>query len=274
MAVRDEIILGEGVAIDSGAASAVMRAGSGAIDLLVYGGVYVFVLVRLVVPVTTVVNEALATAVVISSLVVFLVIIPATVETLTRGLSLGRLAVGLRIVRDDGGPVSVRHAFGRALLGFVEVFATFGVVAISASFLSERGKRVGDMLSGTYAMRTRGGRTALPPIAMPPTLQDWAYRADMRRLPDGLALTARLFLGRAGALDPAARYRLGTQIAQELRTYVSPAPPRDHHHEAVIAAIIAGRRDREFVAGQRAERARETATAQVSRLPFGIPDAD
>ena len=38
-------------------------------------------------------------------LVTVMVVLPTTVETLTRGRSLGKLAMGIRIVRDDGGPV-------------------------------------------------------------------------------------------------------------------------------------------------------------------------
>ena len=40
-----------------------------------------------------------------SFIVVFLVY-PTTLETLTRGKSFGKLALGLRVVRDDGGTVT------------------------------------------------------------------------------------------------------------------------------------------------------------------------
>ncbi|MFO7245022.1 MAG: RDD family protein, partial [Actinomycetes bacterium] len=152
MSSVDEIILGEGVAIDSGAAPVTLRIGSGLIDLLVYGAAFVGLL-YFTAPLVARSNEALAAAIVVALVVLAFVVVPASVETLTRGLSAGRLAVGLRIVRDDSGPVTARHAFGRALVGFLEIFATFGLVAVAASMVSERGKRLGDMLVGTYAMR-------------------------------------------------------------------------------------------------------------------------
>ena len=60
------------------------------------------------------------------SVVLCFVVVPAAVETLSRGRSLGKLAAGLRIVRDDGGAIRFRHAVIRALIGFLEIYLTFG----------------------------------------------------------------------------------------------------------------------------------------------------
>ncbi len=272
MSINEEIVLGEGVAIDSGAASVVMRVASGAIDAIAM--LLGFLVVsRVVGPLMMSVNQALGTALAIALTVTWFVGVPALVETLTRGLSVGRLALGLRIVRDDGGPVSARYAFGRALVGLFEVYLSVGVIAVVASFLSARGKRVGDMLVGTYAMRTRGGRKAMPPIIMPFGMTDWAQQADVRRLPDGLALTARLFLGRAGQMSHEARYRFGTQIAGELRGYVAPLPPEGTHPETFIAAVLATRRDREYASGIATQHINAAEFARLSVLPYGIPDS-
>jgi uncharacterized RDD family membrane protein YckC len=272
MSIDEEIVLGEGVAIDSGAASVVMRAGSGVIDAIVmYVGIGAGF--SLLAPLLRSVNEALFTALVIVVPVAWFVGVPALVETLTRGLSLGRLALGLRIVRDDGGPISARYALGRAVVGFFEVYMSLGIIAIVASFMSARGKRVGDMLVGTYAMRTRGGRKSMPPIVMPFGLTDWAHNADVRRLPDGLALTARLFLGRAAQMSPDSRYRFGTQIADQLASYVAPPPPDGTHPETFIAAVLATRRDREYVSGIAAQRINAAEFERLSVLPYGIPDS-
>src|SRR5690606_18020878 len=200
--------------------------------------------------------------------------VPATVETLTRGLSVGRLVVGLRIVRDDTGPVTAPHAFARALLGVLQIFLMSGTVAVTASMLSERGKRLGDMFVGTYAMRTRGGRTTLPPVPMPYSLAEWASTADISRLPDGLALTARLFLGRAAAMDPATRARLGSQIGAQILQHVAPPPPPGTHPETVTAAVLAARRDREYAVALREHAADAQEMARASRLPFGMEDID
>ncbi len=62
-------------------------------------------------------DPALAQAIQIVGTVVALVVVPMTVELATQGKSLGRLAVGARIVRDDGGAVGFRHSFIRRSSG-------------------------------------------------------------------------------------------------------------------------------------------------------------
>ena len=43
-------------------------------------------------------------------LVVTLIVYPVTFETLLRGRTPGKAAMGLRVVRDDGGPIGFRQA--------------------------------------------------------------------------------------------------------------------------------------------------------------------
>ena len=53
-------------------------------------------------------------------LVVFLLVLlgyPVAFEALLRGRTPGKAALGLRVVRDDGGPIGFRHAFVRGLAG-------------------------------------------------------------------------------------------------------------------------------------------------------------
>jgi uncharacterized RDD family membrane protein YckC len=269
----EEIAIGEGVRVNASAASVLMRLASGLIDAAATFLV-LWILSAIVGALASGVNEAAGQAVIFVFVAILLVGIPATVETLTRGYSLGRFALGIRIVRDDGGPVSARQAFMRALVGIGELWATAGTVAFTVSMLSNRSKRLGDMAAGTYAMRTRGTLKALPPVVMPPALAEWSRTVDISRLPDGLALTARLFLGRAGAMHPAPRAELGTKIASRLYPHVSPQPPFGTHPETYIAAVLATRRDREYAAALRQASRSMSENEMLRRLPYGVPDAD
>jgi hypothetical protein len=67
----------------------------------------------------------------------------------------------------------------------------------------------------------------------------------MAPLPDGLALAARQFLGRAASLHPASRAAIGTQLVGGALEHVAPAPPAGHHPETVLAAVLAERRRRD-----------------------------
>lgn len=273
MADEDQILIGEGVVLDSGAAPVTLRILSGALDMLTILVLYAagFGLVAQVMPE---VNDAWARALVILWTVTCLVIVPTLLETLSRGRSVGRWAVGLRIVRDDGGPVSIRHALTRSLLGVLEIYGTLGTVAVTVSVLGARGKRIGDHLAGTYSMRTRGSRKALPPLSMPVGLGEWARTADITRLPDGLALTGRMFLARADRMHVPSRARVGTVLSDRMLTHVSPAPPAGTHPEAFIAAVLTERRDREWVVESARMAHAERAGDALRRLPYGIPDVD
>lgn len=271
--MSDEILIGEGVMLDARPASFASRLLSGLLDAAVLITVlWVVSLLASAVGAGAGANDAALAALAVAVTVGVIVVAPATVETLTRGRSVGKLAVGLRIVRDDGGPVHFRHAIIRALVGIFELWMTAGSVALVTSLLHPRGKRLGDVLAGTYAVRIRGGQRPLAPLVMPPELAGWVHRADIRRLPDGVALSARQFLGRAQDLSPVSRRRLGMELAAQVEGFVAPGPPQGTHPERFLAAVLAERRDREFAqASRQAVRSAEEERL-VARLPHGVPD--
>ena len=271
MQVQDEILIGEGVVLDARPASFATRGLAVFIDLVVLG-VVMWVLILIAATAGQAMDDAALSAFFLALMVTITVIIPATVESLTRGRSLGKLALGIRIVRDDGGPIRVRHAIIRALTGFIELWVSFGGIALIASLIHPQGKRLGDMLAGTYAVRVRGGQRALPPLVMPYELAGWVRSTDIRRLPDGLALSTRQFLGRAHGLHDGSRVRLGSELAAEVERYVAPGPPPGTHPERFLAAVLVERRDREYRhAVTVAAKARSEAVL-LHRLPHAVPD--
>jgi uncharacterized RDD family membrane protein YckC len=262
---------GEAVALDVRAASFATRTVSFVIDavltgLLLWGAVWALS------KAAPTLNEASGTAAIIALVAFFLVVLPALVETWWRGRTPGKWVMGYRIVTDDGGPIHAREAFVRAAAGLFELWLTAGGIALIVSMLNLRGKRVGDYLAGTYAARVRGVRLTIQPVITPPALAHWAAGADIAGLPDGLALAARQFLGRAEQLSPSVRASLGTRLAAAVEPHVAPAPPLGTPPEAYLAAVIATRRDRERAAEQR--RAARTAAllAPAATLGYGISD--
>lgn len=196
-------------------------------------------------------DEALAGAVGILFAILVFVGYPVALETLTRGRSLGKIALGLRVVREDGGPIRFRHALARGLAGLVVDFGVFslftGAVALITSLVSRRGRRVGDMLAGTVVVRERVPAVRVVEIGMPPRLASWAASLALSQLPDALALSARQFLQRARDLDPAVRASMGTGLAQQFATHVSPAAPVGTPAEPYLAAVLAERRRRDGI---------------------------
>ena len=249
----DDLVTGEAVALDLPAASLGSRILSGLIDVVVTGIVLV-VVVLLLLPVAFRTDAALQWVAVVGTMITVFVVLPTVVETSTRGKSLGKLALGLRTVRDDAGPISAQHAFVRALIGFVEIYAFSGAPAFFSALISSKGKRLGDYAAGTYVVRERVTLLLPPPPAMPPPLARWAAGADIASLPTGLAVAIRQFLGRVHQIDPASRQSLGLRLADQARPYVAPAPPPGTPPEAFLAAVVAARRERD-----RARLAREDA---------------
>ena len=256
----DDLVTGEAVALDLPPAGLGSRMVSGLIDvvvtlLLLVAVILVFVTASLQA------DQALGWVAWIGTLITVFLVFPTTVETLTRGKSLGKLAMGLRTVRDDAGPITVQHAFVRALIAIVEVYAFSGVPAFFSALLNSRGKRLGDLAAGTYVVRERVRlRLPLPP-QMPPRLADWAHSADIAPLPAGLVLALRQYLGRLPTIDPESRARIGTRLAQEVSRYVAPTPPAGTPPEDFLSAVLASRRERDSarLAREAALRARLTA---------------
>ncbi len=255
-----ELVTGEAVVLDLRPASFATRALALLLDTVLYVGLWSVSSVLLFGAVLALDEAAAATLVLLVSLL-FILVLPVTVETVTRGRSVGKYAAGLRVVRDDGGPIRFRQAFARGLLAILEIY-TLPFIALLSSLMSRQGKRVGDLLAGSHVVRDRGGVALPPPVVMPPYLAGWAAAADIGRIPQRLALAARGYLGRLPTLHPQAQARLGVALADQVARYIAPMPPPGTAPEAFLAAVLAERTRRELARLTRADAER---TARASR---------
>lgn len=266
-----ELITGEAVALDLRAQSFVLRAAGAMIDYLVYFGSYVAIMLTLLTFATQLgLDDAVLQAVGVAGLVLCIVVAPTAVELLTHGKSLGKLATGSRIVRDDGGAIGFRHAFIRSLTNVFETFMTFGGVAAIVSLLNGRAQRMGDLIAGTYSQNERVSKAVTPVYGVPLELGAWAATADVARMPDALARRVAQFLAQAGGLTPATRLRISRELAHEVSVFVSPVPDADA--ELFLAAVAALRRDREFAALQLEKAGLERLAPVLEGMPRGFPD--
>ncbi len=268
---QPELLTGEAVALELRATSVVLRMAGGIIDYLVYSiATGLLVWLSLSAAAAVGVPDELTTAITIGCIVLGLVLLPAGVETVAQGKSLGRLALGDRIVRDDGGAIDFRHAVIRAFVGVFEIVFTFGGLAVVVAMLNSRAKRLGDLLAGTYSQYERVGAVSAPVYGVPVELTEWASTADVARLPDPLARRIAQFLRQAAGHLPATRERIARDLATEAALFVSPVPGGDP--ELFLAAVAALRRGREATALQ-LERARlDELQPTLAALPHGFPD--
>lgn len=267
---QDEVLTGEAVALDVQPVGFFLRGLGTLIDVLL--GIAVFILFALVT--SWLIGQSLLDVIAlpiltVTILVTVMVVLPTAVETMTRGRSLGKLAVGGRIVRIDGGASGFRQAFIRALVGVFEIWLTVGAVAALVGAFTPRAQRLGDLMAGTYSERTRTPRLPPPAPPVPPALAPWAAVADVARLPDRLSRRIAQFVQNADAMQPPARARLAASLAAETSAHVAPVPAVDG--ETFLRAVVAVRRDRELRALQLEQQRVAALTATASGVPRGFP---
>ncbi|MDO5728501.1 MAG: RDD family protein [Actinomycetaceae bacterium] len=250
--VADDIVVGEGVALDIPSAGIALRIGACLIDMLM-SGIMMFAFVYLVLSSDVQWDFAIARVLIILTIFLGLVGFPVTVETLTHGKSIGRFIFGTRVVRDDQGPSGFQQALVRHLIGVVEIWGTSGVMAIISVLLSRKGRRLGDIAAGTLVIKERIPLKVNPPMPMPPHLQQWASSADVASLPPGLALAIRQFIGRRATFYGPARTQLASDLARQTAQYVYPLPDASVNPEDFLMAVTAERARRD---GQRLARNR------------------
>jgi hypothetical protein len=148
-------------------------------------------------------------------------------EALTAGRTLGKRALGLRVIRLDGGAPGLREALVRNILRIVDMSLGIGMVVM---FFDRRSRRLGDLAAGTVVVRERrAGVTAAPPVLPPPMLRtpDAGPAIDgVDRLGAAEWSALRTFLARQG-MHPEQRARLAAVIAGRLceRLDLGPGAP-------------------------------------------------
>ncbi|HUH06600.1 MAG TPA: RDD family protein [Egibacteraceae bacterium] len=171
---------------------------------------------------------------------------PVALETLWRGRTLGKAAMGLRVVTVEGAPVRFRHAAIRALLTLVDFWLTSGAGAVLSALLTPRHQRLGDLAAGTMVLRERV--SGPPPVAVrfgvPPGAEGYAATLDPAGISSDDYQKVRTFLLRAGALDPRVRADLAVRLAQPLAQRIGHAPPAQVSPELFLVCLAARYQER------------------------------
>lgn len=266
---RDALITGDAVLLDLRTASFATRIVSAAID----GVLQLALLIGGILSVAWFADRAalddgfLAAGVLLASVLAY-VGYPVLSELLLRGRSVGRLVMGTRVVRDDGGPVHVRQSVLRAVMAMFEIWSTTGAVALVCSVIDRRSRRIGDLLAGTMVIQERMRTHPPQRIEVPLSLRDWAQAADVGRLPLPLLQDIRAFLPRAGQINAESRHQLSRDLLRRTLPHVAPAPPPGTLPEEFLAAVLAERSRRDEMRLRRAQERQQELAAEVRAVPF------
>ncbi|MFE2995843.1 RDD family protein [Nocardia sp. NPDC059246] len=237
---------GEAVAVELPIARIPTRAAAFLLDLLlqaVIGTVLALLFEALLVWIGA--DSAWRDAAVLVAMVSALIGYPVLFETFSRGRSVGKMAVGLRVVRADGGPIDFRHAVTRGLAGIVDFWIMgTGLIAVVVSLCSPQARRVGDVLAGTVVVHDRSRLPFAALAAPPPWLAGWARQLDLSGLSDELALSTRQYLLRFRTLTPEVQDRLGRTLVITVCMSLRTPPPNGYPPLQILGAVLAERQRR------------------------------
>lgn len=178
---------------------------------------------------------------------------PVVSETLMRGRTIGKRALGLRAVTIEGAPIRLRHASLRMMGGLVDRFLPpLGVTGMLFVMGTSRHQRVGDLLAGTIVIRDPD-RTLLPPAVwfpVPPGMEGFAATIDPTAMTDAQYTVIRTFLMRNRELSVDARFSLATDLARRAAVTLRHDGLQRVHPEAYLMCVLSRYQRRSFPAHQ------------------------
>ena len=185
----------------------------------------------------------------------------AAFEWLWDGQTPGKRLLKLRVIREDGRPITLWEAIARNLLRIFDAFPGFLVPIYSAGliaiFLSGRDQRVGDLFAGTVVIRERSGEAPTFADVFSNPIADAAYRrvqkrtefqADISAMTEGEIEVVESFLRRRWDLTERQRLWMAWRIALPIMFKLRPRyEPETFTYEGFLEELLA-----RFSARQRA----------------------
>ena len=163
-----------------------------------------------------------------------------------RGASIGKSALGLRVVTSEGRPIGFVPSLLRNLLRAADALPFGYLAGVASMALTKRFQRIGDLVAGTMVVRTERAAAASPIVLRPP-----ASPEELREIPDEVRLDPEeraafeLFLRRDRALGPGRRDELANLLAEVLtkRFGIRRLPPARAIALLYDQAVNAGRNE-------------------------------
>jgi len=135
-------------------------------------------------------------------------------EAIWNGQTPGKRFAQLRVMKDDGRPISAYDAIARNLMRAVDALPVAYGVAVISVLISKNNKRLGDFVAGTVVVHEKAIEGARPFVetarpAAGPVYNTAAITTDELRL-------IETFFTRRDSLEPAVRTSMAAQIARRI----------------------------------------------------------
>ncbi len=177
-----------------------------------------------------------AAAFVVSSFVLFTGY-DVAFEVLNAGRTPGKRLNGLRVVRQNGAPVTFATSAVRNVLRLIDILPGWYLVGIAAILITGRNQRLGDLAAGTLVVRDR--RVLPPELAIPQSVERPAWDTSAIRADE--IDTVVSFLARRHQLDHGARVQIGRELAGRLRPRVGGSVTAESD-ELFLERLVAAKR--------------------------------
>jgi uncharacterized RDD family membrane protein YckC len=167
----------------------------------------------------------------------------ALFEVLWNGQTPGKKKEGLRVIKDDGRPITPAEAIGRNLMRIVDQLPALYAIGICSVLLSRQNKRLGDFVAGTIVVHEKSLVDAKPVWEAAPAAQTGpatSYGSE-RLTPEEFALI-EAFLNRRSSLPADVRFAMADRIATQIRPKLSVPPGELPYAEKLLEAIVLERR--------------------------------
>jgi len=161
----------------------------------------------------------------------------AIFEALWNGQTPGKRYTQLRVMKDDGRPISPYDAIARNLLRIVDQFPVFYGIAIISVFFSKQNKRLGDFVAGTVVVHEKTVEAARP--FQETQVDPHATSYDVSRITGEELRLIETFLQRRDAFDPALRGSMAGQITARISAKVGVEVRGWPYNEKFLEAVHA-----------------------------------
>jgi uncharacterized RDD family membrane protein YckC len=175
----------------------------------------------------------------VSILVGFLIVSGyfAFFEWLWNGQTPGKRWLKLRVIREDGRPVTFWEATVRNLLRTFDMMpAPFYSIGLISVFITAKDQRVGDLVAGTVVVREREAETpafaqvfgaSVSDPAMRRSFKPVAFNADLAALTESEIQVVETFLRRRWDLQDIPRQWMAWRVSLPIMYKIRPAYDRD-----------------------------------------------
>ena len=157
----------------------------------------------------------------------------AGLELLWDGQTVGKRALKLRVLRDDGTPVDAASVLARTVVRLIDFLPVGYLVGLISMVVDGRARRLGDIVGGTIVVREGDSAPTLREIAYGAEPAAWGPPAPGQEAPVALLTTdelaaAREFLRRAATFPPSERTALAWRVATTLAARIGFTEPLTH----------------------------------------------